>query len=287
MHPIERLRYVARAGDVDPGTLAQEAADALGSLASDPRALVPACRRLIEFHPSCAPLWWVCARLLVASDVREAADVAAGLLYDDHTDEELAAHFPAGATVVSAGGPIAIAGLSGRPDLTIRLVGRPSTLRYGMRRIDGDVTGYDTAEADEACSGATLALVEPFVAGPSGVLVSDQGGEVAAAAARSGLDLWVVLGEGRLLPAALFEALRQQVDACGVETADDEELFDLMPTATTRRGARFANAVQATVLPSTSIAAVIGPTGGAQARVALAHPTCGAPTELLEPSRGM
>ena len=66
MHPIERLRHVARAGDMDASLLAEEAAIALGGLAFEPRALVPATRRLLEFHPSCAPLWWVCAELLAA-----------------------------------------------------------------------------------------------------------------------------------------------------------------------------------------------------------------------------
>ena len=42
VHPIERLRYVARSGGVDQFALAREAADALGSLWGEPAELVNA-----------------------------------------------------------------------------------------------------------------------------------------------------------------------------------------------------------------------------------------------------
>ena len=47
MHPIERLRYVARAAGEGPGLLAGEAAGALAAFADDPQGLVTACRRLV------------------------------------------------------------------------------------------------------------------------------------------------------------------------------------------------------------------------------------------------
>ena len=69
MHPIERLRAVARADWAPADVLAAEAAWALGELATvEPHALLPACRRLLERHPGCGPLWWVCARMLCAGD---------------------------------------------------------------------------------------------------------------------------------------------------------------------------------------------------------------------------
>ena len=64
MHPIERLRYVARAGWAPPAVLAAEAAWALGDLAlHEETAVLPACRRLLDRHPGCGPLWWVAALL--------------------------------------------------------------------------------------------------------------------------------------------------------------------------------------------------------------------------------
>ena len=40
VHPIERLRYMARAGDVGTDTLVYEAATALGAVSRDPAELV-------------------------------------------------------------------------------------------------------------------------------------------------------------------------------------------------------------------------------------------------------
>ena len=48
VHPIERLRYVARAGGVDHDVLVRETAAALGALGFDPAGLVTACRRIID-----------------------------------------------------------------------------------------------------------------------------------------------------------------------------------------------------------------------------------------------
>ena len=45
VHPIERLRYVARTTGVDQRLAVQETAAGLSSFAADPHALVTACRR--------------------------------------------------------------------------------------------------------------------------------------------------------------------------------------------------------------------------------------------------
>ena len=44
----------------------------------DPAGLVVTCRRLLMHHPDCAPLWWLCARVLAAPDPSEAAWEAEG-----------------------------------------------------------------------------------------------------------------------------------------------------------------------------------------------------------------
>ena len=76
MHPIERLRYVARAGAVDQGELVREAASALSGLSDDPGGLIMSCRRLLVRHPTAGALWHLCARLLTAGD--EAVTPATG-----------------------------------------------------------------------------------------------------------------------------------------------------------------------------------------------------------------
>lgn len=105
MHPIERLRYVARAGWAGPGALGAEAAYALADLAEhEPAAVLPACRRLLERNPSCGPLWWVAARLCTAGDLVAEAARCAEELEDDPTTTLVDAALPDGARVVRHGG---------------------------------------------------------------------------------------------------------------------------------------------------------------------------------------
>ena len=90
VHPIERLRYVARAGWAPPAVLAAEAAWALGDLAlHEESAVLPACRRLLDRHPGCGPLWWVAARILTAGDAVEEAERCADALESDPTSDLL------------------------------------------------------------------------------------------------------------------------------------------------------------------------------------------------------
>ncbi len=287
MHPIERLRYVARAGDADPALLAEEAAEALGSLAREPRALVPACRRLLEFHPTCGPLWWVCARLLVADDLREAARVAVELLMDDPTADELAASLPAGATVAASASGLVAEALGERPDLSSRLVGSPSALRGALRRAgDSDVTGWDLSELDDALDGARLVVVDALAAGPAGYLLDSAAAALAVAAARLGLELWVAAGEGRILPNALFEVVVQRgeglADRDEYDSDEDDFFFDLGHSGRPISG-RFAH--RAIALHAEAARGVVSPNGPAVPSVGLARSSCRAPAELLVPSR--
>ena len=89
MHPIERLRAVARADWAPADVLASEAAWALADLGvHEPPALIPACRRLLARHPGCGPLWWLSARVLSAGDpVAEAERCALELDADLTADE--------------------------------------------------------------------------------------------------------------------------------------------------------------------------------------------------------
>ncbi|HXW35102.1 MAG TPA: hypothetical protein VEJ87_11030 [Acidimicrobiales bacterium] len=104
MHPIERLRAVARASWAPPDVLGSEAAWALADLALDePAALVPACRRLLAVHPGCGPLWWVAARVLSASDPVEEAERCAGAIDGDPTPD-LVEEATSGKRAVKRGG---------------------------------------------------------------------------------------------------------------------------------------------------------------------------------------
>ncbi|HEX9506375.1 MAG TPA: hypothetical protein VGA62_10265, partial [Acidimicrobiia bacterium] len=72
MQPFERLRYLARHSGADRALVA-EAADCLAEFDDDPAGLVVTCRRLLDHHPDCAPLWWLCARVLGAPDPSDAS----------------------------------------------------------------------------------------------------------------------------------------------------------------------------------------------------------------------
>lgn len=105
MHPIERLRYVARSGWGAPDVLAAEAAWALADLADrEAPAVLPACRRLLDRHPGCGPMWWVAARILTAGDPVTEGERCADALECDRTDELLDEALPAGARIVRRGG---------------------------------------------------------------------------------------------------------------------------------------------------------------------------------------
>ncbi|MBA2626082.1 MAG: hypothetical protein H0U89_10820, partial [Acidimicrobiia bacterium] len=85
MHPIERLRYVARAGSAEQRELVSEAATALGGLGDDGPGLVLSCKRLVERQPTSGPMWWLCARLLRAADPRGEAWRCVGEIDGDPT----------------------------------------------------------------------------------------------------------------------------------------------------------------------------------------------------------
>lgn len=89
MHPIERLRFVARAQGVDDQLLAIEATAALMTFADQPAALVAACRRVLARQTCCGPLWWACARLLTAEDIWVTAQETISMLEDDPTEAAL------------------------------------------------------------------------------------------------------------------------------------------------------------------------------------------------------
>jgi len=143
VHPIERLRAVARAQGVDQRLLAREAATTLGVLADEPLGLVPSCRRLLDRHPGAGVLWWACARLLDAADLRSEARAVGRDLSDDPVVEALALDVPEGATVIVVpdpnGGSRLADTLSGaRPDLVTIEADDPAwDVPTGARKASG------------------------------------------------------------------------------------------------------------------------------------------------------
>lgn len=241
MHPIERLRWVARAPEGDLSLLAAEAADALASFADDPAGLVIASRRLIERRPSAGPLWWLASRVLCALDPGFEAIDAAADLERDRTPVALAGDLP--------GGTVAIVGWPDQASAALRM-----RARMGARADDAPADGVVVIAPDRPADGGwlsrrggwepqpdawgcadwlqshgvdarlvrpgevasaarrcVLALVEATAVGPDSFLAAAGSAALAAAAQEVRCPVCLVAGVGRVLPGPLYEALVRRV----------------------------------------------------------------------------
>jgi hypothetical protein len=179
VHPIEMLRAVARSG-LAPGELAAEAAWGFGALASEePAAVLPACRRLLERQPGCGPLWWVCARILVAGDPSLEADRCASMLLEDRTARILRSALKSASSGSGASG--------GEPRRSVR--------RGGMSEV---------ASAD-------VVVIEASALGAGAMVVPRSKRGLLEAARASETPVWVESGVGRLLPPKLWSALEARL----------------------------------------------------------------------------
>lgn len=135
MHPIERLRFVARANGVEDSLLAIEATAALMAFAGQPPALVAGCRRVLARQLLCGPLWWACARLLTAEDVWAVAQDTITELEDDPTAAALAYSLGASVADEDPGGT--------RPRvLRARVMGRSEVVAEPITDELGGLAGF-------------------------------------------------------------------------------------------------------------------------------------------------
>ncbi len=222
MHPIERLRSIARARGVDQVVLVREAAGALAQLDGEPGELVTACRRIVALQPAAGSLWWLAARVLSSSAPDREIWRAADAIVADRTDRELAHALPDDAVVASVdlAEPLRRA-LLRRGDLHVLHVdadgdvGMRGLLRDGLAAGDdhGEVTTVSAAGLGSAVASADLLVVDVLAAGSRHVL-APLGSLAAAAVARHGaVPVWAVAPLGRVLPDALFDALRDRLGA--------------------------------------------------------------------------
>lgn len=231
MHPIERLRMVARDTGDDPALVAQEAAAVLAACAGDPPGLVTACRRLIHHQPSSGPVWWLAARVLAAADPASAAWRAAEELADDQTPEALAVHLPDDVTVTVLGWPDqAVQALRRRGDLTVLAVdtsGLGAGAASSLRRSGTEAFPVPESGLGPAAASSGLVLLEAAALGPDG-FVAVAGSRAAAAVARlAGVPVWVVAGTGRTLPAPLWDAMLERLSAGSVPWERTTEVVSL------------------------------------------------------------
>ncbi len=231
MHPIERLRYVARASGVDPGMLVQEVAGALAGFASDPAALVTACRRMVDRHPASAPVWWLCARMLCAGDPRREAWKAVEEMDADPTATELAHALPESSTICVLGWPERVGvALGRRGDVEVLVV---DTLNEGsgfvraLERVDVEAIDVPLAGLGAAVADADLLVLDALAVSPSHCLAVAGSRAAAAVARHADVPVWTVAGAGRLLPARLWDALAARLEHRGEPWELDEDTVPL------------------------------------------------------------
>jgi hypothetical protein len=211
VHPIERLRYVARASGADQALLVRETAQALASFHDDPPGLVAAARRIVDRHPTSAPLWWLCARVLTAPDSYDEAWEAVDQISDDGTPTELAYALPPDSTACVIGWPELVGdALPRRGDVEVLAVdslGEGSGLVRRLMHAGIDAVDVPTSGMGAAVASSDVLLLEAVAAGPEG-FVAVSGSLAAAAVARHAeVPVWVTVGVGRWLPARMWQAL--------------------------------------------------------------------------------
>ena len=263
MHPIERLRYVARSAGAGPTRLALAAAHALGGLGADHAGLVTGCRQMVDRHPEVGAVWWLSARLLTAEDPDHEAWVVSDAIECDPTPKVLAAELPDDAvTVVLGWQELLVPALHRRADLQVLVVDLSGDgVALADSLVGADVEAVDVPESGlgAAVAAADLVVLEALALGPSGVIASSGSLAAAAVARHSGVPVWAVAGVGRALPAPLWDALLRRLRDAGDPWDASEELVDL-----------------------SLIDEVVGPWGRASPAAALEHIDCPVTPELFK-----
>ena len=262
MHPIERLRHVARAEGVGPSAIAREAACALAAFGSDPAGLVTACRRLVDRHPAVGPMWWAAARILAASDPAAEARRSADELDSDPTPDKLAARVPAEGRVTVLGWPEhagwALRRTGGLELYVIDVAGQWSSAIDRLERAGLEPTEVPESGLGAAVASSTLVILEADALGPNGFIAA-AGSRAAASVARAeGIPVWLVAGRGRVLPKRLWEALVRRFEV------DDEPWL-----------------AEEEVVPLSLVDCVVGPAGTQSPEEAVRRADCPVAPELL------
>jgi hypothetical protein len=223
VRPFERLRYLARASGEDAETLLEEAADCLAGFADDPMGVVIACRRLLAYHPTVAPLWWLCAQLLAAPDPAEGAWEAWREWRNDSTPARLAGSlpFPHERPVAVVGWPdVARDGLAERIDLELLAVRNRYDDSLLSRRLRMSVQAVRVVDQTElGVLEPSHLLVAPVATGGGRILVAPGTEPLVATAGDAGAVVWLVVPLGSALPARLLDAMER---AARAELDDDE-----------------------------------------------------------------
>lgn len=215
MHPIERLRYLARSSGGDARVMVGETASALRGLGMDPAGLVVACRRIVERHPTSGPLWWLCAHVLTSADPYATARRLADEIDADATPEVLIGTLPTDSTICVIGWPDLVGeAVLRRGDVRVLAVDtddQGSSFVRRLERAEVEAEVVDPSGVAAAVLAADVVLIEASAASPGELLVARGGRAAASVAYCSEVPVWAVVGVGRCLPEAGFLSLVERV----------------------------------------------------------------------------
>lgn len=221
MHPIERLRHVARADGAPVDDVVRSAAASLAGFSDDPVALVTACRRLIERHPDNGPIWWLCARVLAAPDAGDEAWRCLDAWVADRTPAELGHALPEGGVVAVVGSPERfLPALATRGDLTVVVLDVEGDGYGFVRRLDAVDVRADTVDVSRlgpAVAASDVVLVDARAVSATGVVATPGSWPAAAVAHTSGVPVWAVGGVGRVIAPSTWEAMALRLDVVAVD----------------------------------------------------------------------
>lgn len=195
--------------------------------------------------------------MLTASEPVAEAWRSADQLDADGSAQVLVARLPDDASVLVFGWPeLAGEAVRRRADLELLVVDAGGEGRSFSRRLRN--AGVDALDVPDSGVGAAaaesdLVLLEASAIGPDGFVAAAGARAAASVARQTGTAVWLVAGVGRMLPAALWEALLDRLSADGGEPWDRPE----------------------EVVPLDVVDEVVG-AGGTE-------PTCGVAPELLKP----
>ncbi|MGA1169878.1 MAG: hypothetical protein ACO4A4_04685 [Ilumatobacteraceae bacterium] len=264
MHPIERLRYVARADGAGPGVLVRETALALCDMDMDPPSLVLACRRIVERHPSMAQLWWLCANVLTAAEPFARARALALVVERDETPGHLDDVLGDDVRVVIIGWPFnTVKCLAQRGDALMLVIdshgeGEALVDRLHDAEIAAELVPFEYLAG--AIESADVVIVEALACGPDAVLAVGGSRTVVDTARTHGKPVWLVAGSGTRLPGVLWDGMLG-----GLEVHSDW-----------RSGLD--------VIPGASFSKMVGPHGAVDDVLGNLEPECAPTTELLRRS---
>jgi hypothetical protein len=161
-------------------------------------------------------MWWLAARVLSADDPGMEAWSSAQVLDDDVTPSVLADHLPADATVTILGWPeLVAAGIGARGDVDVLVVdswGEGSGLAARLESAGLGAVEVPESGVGAAVAASDLVVLEANALGPDAFLAVSGSRAAAAVGRQAGVPVWVVAGEGRALPARLWDALSRRLE---------------------------------------------------------------------------